>query len=236
MADAPQKTRSANDILRHSVTAGLQAARRNRSPGIALWLFGCAIVAGYFLVPSVHEALNQVAQWKTRGGLWFSAASTALFGGLIPCLIQWMAGRPSRFAATYPLSSTLFWAAKGVEIDLLYRLQAICFGEGSGWSVIVVKTLVDQFVYVPWIGLLNVVLFYWWRDDGWRCDRFRQRLGRYWYREGVVPVLVANWLVWIPAVVLIYCFPVALQLPVQNLILCFWILVLTVLTAPKGGH
>ncbi|MGI9515697.1 MAG: Mpv17/PMP22 family protein [Pirellulaceae bacterium] len=223
---------TSESLFRQAVADGIQAARRNRFAGIALWIFGCAIITGYYFVPAFRELLEQVAEWKIRWGFLFSAISTALFGGLIPALIQMLVKRTqSGDQPHYVLSDTLFWAVKGIEIDLLYRLQAMLFGEGSTWHTVAIKTTVDQFLYVPAFGLVNVILFYLWRESRYDCGLLRRELGPRWYRQRVLPVLIANWTIWIPAVVLIYCFPLALQLPVQNLILCFWILMLKFLTS-----
>jgi len=45
-----------------------------------------------------------------------------------------------------------------------------------------------------------------------------------------LPMLIAGWLVWIPTVMLIYLFPLPLQLPFQNIILCFWSMILLFFT------
>ncbi len=229
--------RSARIVIRTSIAAGWEAAWRNRLAGIALWIFGCAIVAGYYFIPGIHQLLEQVAGIKTRWGLVFSAISTGLFGGLIPSLIQSIPAAAQRTGQpAWLASNTLFWAAKGIEIDLFYRLQALLFGDTVGVSTILLKTAVDQLVYVPTVGLVNVILFFVWRECQYEFEKTRSALGRYWYRQRVLPVLIANWLIWLPAVVLIYCFPLALQLPIQNLILCFWILMLVLLTSnPKQG-
>ena len=46
-----------------------------------------------------------------------------------------------------------------------------------------------------------------------------------------VKVQVACWTVWIPAVTIIYSLPAELQVPMFNLVLCFYTLVLAVLTS-----
>jgi hypothetical protein len=42
-------------------------------------------------------------------------------------------------------------------------------------------------------------------------------------------VVLSNWLVWIPAVSVVYAMPAELQIPLFNLVLCFWVLLLAVL-------
>ena len=42
----------------------------------------------------------------------------------------------------------------------------------------------------------------------------------------LVPVLIANFGVWMPTVSIIYTLPTVLQLPLENLVLCFFTLML----------
>ena len=126
--------------------------------------------------------------------------------------------------------------SKGIEIDWFYRVQSLMFGSNQQFSTVVTKTLVDQIIYVPAFGLVNVVLFVLWRDNDFSCRRFRIALGPNWYARHVLPVLVSNWFVWIPAVLLIYGLPSGLQLPIQNLVLVFWILILTFFTSPAKSN
>lgn len=210
---------------------GVRAARANRIPAMILWLFGIALITNYFLVAPATQLLDSVGELKTRIGLLFSMVSTGLFGGLIPGLIAWLLHRST--TRNEIATSTLFWAYKGLEIDLFYRLQAFLFGDQLDLQTVAVKTLCDQLVMVPLIGVPNVILFYLFREQGYSWSRFRRALGPGWYRNRVLPVLIANWTIWLPAVVMIYCLPLALQLPVQNLILCFWVLILMFFTDRK---
>ena len=47
-----------------------------------------------------------------------------------------------------------------------------------------------------------------------------------WYGRTVLPTMITNTAVWIPAVAIIYALPTALQLPLQNLVLLFFTLLL----------
>ena len=86
--ESPANAVASQLLLKQAVTNGLNAAKKNRLPGIALWLFGSAIIAGYYLVPSIHDYLERVGELKIRWGLGFSAVSTGVCGGLIPSLIR----------------------------------------------------------------------------------------------------------------------------------------------------
>ena len=49
----------------------------------------------------------------------------------------------------------------------------------------------------------------------------------------VVTVLISTWAVWIPMVSIIYAVPSNLQIPLFNIVLCFWSLMLGSLTKEK---
>lgn len=180
----------------------------------------------------IHDLLASIGRVKEIYGWKFSLVSTGVFGGLIPALIAGLLRRNgSEMSLGLIVSSTLLWAYKGVEIDFFYRLQAWLFGTTLDFETIAIKTVCDQLVMVPLFGMVNVVLFYVWRDCGYSVRKLFSKLGPGWYQRLVLPVLIANWVIWIPAVAMIYCLPVSLQLPVQNLILCFWVLILMFFTS-----
>jgi hypothetical protein len=220
--------------LNTALRNGVLAARKNFWAGVILWLFGSAIVGSYYLVPAAREQFDRLAEVKTSWGYVFSFFSTAIFGGVIPSLIAATNnGKTLRRNLFLGVTNTLLWALKGFEIDWFYRVQATLFGNNQAFSTIVTKTFFDQLVYVPVFGLVNVVLFVLWRDNNFSCRRFRAALGPHWYAQHVLPVLISNWCVWIPAVLLIYGLPIGLQLPIQNLVLIFWILILTFFTSSR---
>ncbi len=213
--------------LRLAWQKGKEAAWQNRWPGFWLWLFGVFLIGGYFWLPPIRNALESLGEWKSQLGLLFSIVSTAIFGGLLPVVLPLIVeGKVPKAFVGLLVSNVVFWALKGVEIDLFYRLQAWMFGDKSSFQTIAIKVFIDQVFYAPFIGLFNCVLFYIWRDNGYSLGRTRISLGPNWYVRKVLPPLISNWCVWLPSVIVIYALPLALQLPVQNLILCFWVLVL----------
>ena len=202
--------------------------RRNMIPGLILQVFVVAVVGSYYLFEPVAVAFNRVADFKDTYGFGFSAVSTAMFGGLIPFLVQ--KARP-KYRHLMPTSHVWFfvilWALKGMEVDLLYRCQAMMFGTGKDMVTLVSRTLFDQLIYVPLWGLTSCAIAMTWRqcefDFGKTISVLRQKR---WWTDSLMLMLVPNWLIWIVAVVAIYCLPLALQLPVQNLVLCFWCILL----------
>ena len=164
------------NLIGRSLTKGLSAAKEYRVAGTVLWLFGCVLVFGYYFVPTLHHTLEQLGNLKRQSDFVFASVSTGLFGGFLPSLIIKLASKSSS-TRHYLFSNSLFWAIKGAEIEILYQLQARAFGDQADWSVVALKTCFDQFIYVPTIGIVNVVLFYVWRESRYNCAVFRKRLG-----------------------------------------------------------
>jgi hypothetical protein len=221
---------------------GLQAATANALPGLVLVATAVAILIAYHFLPPVTAVLDRLADWKLRYGFGYSIISTALFGGVLPILVLQLRPTERHRRALHHLPFfAAFWATKGIEIDALYRLQAAMFGEAANVGTILPKVLIDQFIYVPLWAVPSTVLAYLWRDCGYRLPALHRHLGSRWYQVRVIPVLLSNWGVWVPTVAVIYCLQLPLQLPVQNLILCLWAMLVMFLTdesaaaRPAGG-
>jgi hypothetical protein len=199
-------------------------------PGLVLQAASVALVAGYYQVPAVHAALARLSAFREASGVAFSIASTAVFGGLLPFLyVRYGPARGTgarQYVWPQGLCLTAFWAYKGFEVDLWYRIQAHVFGPGHDVSTIALKALVDQFGYCPAFAVPVTAAVYQAVDAGtdWRTWVADLRSPR-WYRRRVLPVLISNLGVWVPAVAVIYALPTPFQLPLQNVVLCFYTLV-----------
>ncbi len=211
----------------HPVRQGLDAARANLLPGAVIWIIGLAILLGYYFHPPTTAALEWVADRKRDWGFAFSIVSTATFGGLLPVLIQQVAPAAGHRAPLRHLPFyLLFWAYRGFETDLFYRLQSWAFGDDLTFGTVASKVLVDQAVAVPLWFVPLMTVAYVWREARFDFAETRRRLGKRWYRERAVPVLITNTALWVPTVAMLYSLPPALQLPFQNLVLCLWVLIL----------
>lgn len=216
-----------------------EAFYKNRYAALILWAFGIGVVASYFSIPWVQFHFQTVGAWKSELGWAFSAISTGIFGGVGPIVFERLVTRPktsfsfSAFVA-YAVSNFLFWAVKGVEIDFWYQFQGILWGNEPGLGVIAGKTFLDQFVYVPVFGIVNAIWFYRWRDANYRLGSHPFTPSWTWYKKNVIAILVSNWFVWVPSVVMIYCLPINLQLPIQNLILCLWVMMLSLMAKEEA--
>lgn len=218
----------------HPVRDGLAAARQNLVPGLVLQAFALAIVLLYYFVPATSPFFQSLADAKATGGFVYSALATALFGGLIPFVYLKLNpatrdSTPWLFLGFY----LAFWAYRGVEVDALYRVQAWLFGEGNSASTIVPKVLVDQLVYnTLWAVPLQIVAYHF-MNQRYSSRAFAGYDWKAFFLQKVPTAIISTWGVWIPMVTIIYCLPSALQIPLFNIALCFWVLLLTALTRPQ---
>jgi hypothetical protein len=232
MSGASAASPTFNDAWR----AGLHGARANLLPGLALQAGALALVLAYYWHPPTRDLLGRLAVWRIETGFTFSIVSTAFFGGLLPLLYFWSrAATRTRFNGLQALALVAFWAYKGIEVDLWYRFMAWCFGEGVDVRTIVLKSFFDQFVFCPFFAVVVTVLAYEWIETRFdhRAVLADVRAGGWYWRRGL-GVLVSSFGIWLPAVGIIYALPTPLQLPLQNLVLCFYTLLVAHLTARKA--
>jgi hypothetical protein len=217
------------------LAAGMAGMKQNALPGLALWLLAILLVVADRLMPSAHAAFQGVGTWKSRYGFAFSATTTAFFGGVVPFLVLLVSGRIRRDRLAAELMFyTLFWAYKGVEVDLFYRLQSHLFGDHAAAGTIVRKVLVDQLVYNPLWAAPTSALAFLWKESAFSWQAMKSKLGLDFLAFSVPVTLMSTWAVWIPAVAIIYCLPSPLQIPLFNLVLCFWVLVLSFISGKRA--
>ncbi len=210
------------------------ALKQNLIPGLCLQAFALALAFAYFKWPAVAPTFNYFADLKVSYGWGYALLSTALFGGLIPFCYLWLTGNVREPALPIMLFYVLFWAYKGIEVDILYSAQAVWFGLGTDWPTLIKKTAVDQLVYGTLWAAPSMAIGYAWKEAGFNFVRLRARLNREFFFVQIPTTLVSNWLIWTPAVLIIYSMPPALQIPLFNLVLCFFVLLLTTISQRKS--
>lgn len=209
--------------------AGLHGAQALFRPGLVLQAVALGLVLAYYFVPAAHGHYDRLAAWRTAGGFAFSGLASALCGGVLPFL--YLRLNPSTRAANpWPLMLFFagFWAWKGAEVDLWYRILSWLYGDGTGAGTIVRKMFSDQFGFNLFYAAPVGVAIFAWKDAGFRWAPVAAdlRAGRWYYRR-VFPVLLTTWSLWIPVVCCVYALPPALQVPLFNVVLCFWSLLFT---------
>jgi hypothetical protein len=222
----PAGVAAASDSPEAPWRSGLRGARANLVPGLVLQLSALALVVTYYRHAPTHDLLTRLAVWRDHAGVGVAIGSTAFFGGLLPFL--YLRSRPAtrfRYNGKQGAAIIAFWAYKGFEVDLFYRLLARWVGPGHELTTLLTKMFLDQFVYCPFFAVPVTVLVYEWVEEHFHCAPMRADLrAGAWYRRHALPVLISNLGVWLPAVAIIYSLPTPLQLPLQNLVLCFFTL------------
>jgi len=216
--------------------AGLHSAKATLKPGLLLVAAAVGVVVAYYHNAAVHDWLEAVASVRQRGGFVFAAGMMMLFAGVLPFLYLRL---DPLTAASHPWSHLVFfgvfWAYKGVEVDLLYRGLTAVFGPGHDWLTVGKKMLFDQLVYNALFAAPYGVLLYAWKDTGFRWTAPLADLRKSgWYYRRILPVMIAVWAVWIPAVCCIYALPLALQIPFNCVINCFWVILFSHITGRQN--
>jgi hypothetical protein len=127
------------------------------------------------------------------------------------------------------------WGIDGILVDLMYRLNAVWFGDVTTVWVVTAKILVDQLGYNPFFAAPAEVLVYEWKNDRFSWKSARRAFTWEHYRDKIVPTLLATWAVWGPLMAIIYSLPFALQFPLFSIALTFWVLLLTYMTNRFAG-
>lgn len=216
--------------------AGLRAARANVLPGLLVQGAMLAVLLGYYLHPPTRVVLEELAQVKQRWGYLYSGLAAVVAGAVVPELLR--VGVFQRFRLERRNWSNLifaipFWGGMGLMVDYLYRCQVVWFGDEAIPSVVIPQVLVDQFLFGPLISAPLTVLLYDWKNNGYRMRREFFRRG--YYRESILPTLVAIWGVWIPIVTVLYTLPVTVQTPLFSLALSMWVMLYTWMSEERGA-
>lgn len=211
-------------------TSIFNALRKNLLPGVVLQCFAAIIMGLYFLIPSLQPYYEIFGELKETYGFGYSFVATALFGGLIPFLYLLINKQLSQVnMMAIALFYILFWGLKGMEVDLFYRYQAAWFGSGNDLPTLATKVAVDQFIYSALWAAPSITLSYLWMEQGFSFSRWNRALDKQFFSMTLPTVIFSNWMVWIPAVSIVYAMPSQLQIPLFNLVLCFWVLLLAIL-------
>ncbi|MBL8026216.1 MAG: hypothetical protein JNL74_07385 [Fibrobacteres bacterium] len=221
-------------MISDSVNKTIKAVKANSKAAILLWLFAAAILLCYYKVTALRPYFDIISFYKLKLGFLFSMASTALFGALIPEVLKKVTGtRDGTESVKKTLYLTAVWAYKGLEVDALYRFQAYLFGSGNEMTVLLKKLAVDQLVYVPIWAVPSLVAMLLLPELNFNFKNWKSIISNGYYKTKVLPVMIPNWCIWAPSALMIYALPTSLQILMQNLVLCFWVLIFTFMIRPK---
>ena len=212
-------------------TRPLAAARANLVPGLILQAFALLAIFAYYRHAPTRAALDRVADFKSQTGFLYSFFATAFFGGLIPYLYLRLHPATRPFTPrSHGIFMLLFWGLRGMEVDLFYRFQSRLWGDAVDFFTVTAKVVTDLFVYCPVWAAWTTLLLFQWKESGFDFGAMRRLDKAAFLKENLLTALCATWIVWLPAVAVIYSLPPALQIPLFNIVLCFFSLLYATLT------
>jgi hypothetical protein len=218
---------------------GGRAAWLNLPAMAALQTAMAVVVTIYYCWPPGSAILSRYAAWQHSGGVLFAAIATALAGGVLSefSIVYFQnGGRWTLASAENMAFKWAFFFVSGAIVYEFYGWQAVWWGQGAAWSVLVPKVLLDQFGYtVFWSTPFNAILLRW-QILGYSFRRLRAELNRNFVTERMLPLLVTNWLFWLPGVCLIYAMPTNLQSPLFIFATAIWGLLLPAVMRQEGSE
>ena len=216
--------------IRTASLKGLRAARANLMPGLLLQAVMLCFLSAYLLHDGTRAFFTKVGEVREEVSYAFSIVTYIISGAVLPealRIVFFQKGRPTlsnlwSIAKTAPL-----WAGLGILVDFFYRCQNEWFGTGNAWQIIMLKVLVDQFVFSPFLSNPTTNAYLTLCTSGVNTKALKEIFSWDFVTEKILPTQIAGWSVWIPGVCLVYFMPPLLQLPTAVLIQCFWVLLLT---------
>ena len=222
------------DVERQSpLKIGWEAVKVNVVPMVVLWVTATFLVIAYYTIPAVTTALEPMLRWQKESGYMAAALNRAVFYGLLPGAFQILLRtiRPKRPFVTISAQS-LWCAAFGVLTDALYRTMSALFGDGTDIVTLVVKTLINQFVWTAFVGAPANATFYFWVARDFSIFRTCVEWPHDFVHGVVLPNLLSNWCVWIPVNMAVFSLPLPLQVQVSGMVGSFW----TLMCIQIGAH
>ncbi|MCW1887646.1 hypothetical protein OKA04_23110 [Luteolibacter flavescens] len=203
--------------------AGLRAVRANVLPGLLVQGAMVTLLVLYYFHPPARGFFLRLAETKAAWGFGYSILAAAIAGAVVPELLRIVINQRGRLQAKNfreLLFTIPFWGGMGFVVDVFYRGQALWFGDEPIASVVIPQVLVDQFLYNPLFAAPVTVWLFAWKNRGYRMSR--EFFTASYYRDHVVPALLATWGVWIPVVTVLYLLPEPVQIPLFSLALSLW--------------
>lgn len=217
--------------LRQLIAPSIVALRRVWVPFVLLLLCGVGFVVSYYYVPAVARVCESIAALKLRFGYGFSAVGGIVAGVIVPELFKRVTLPGHRILPRLGeiVMDAPYFIFMAVLVDGLYRALGMLLGTQVDVQTVLLKTLVDQFLFTPTLGTAIAAVYFPLRKCGWNFRQVFGGFGPRWYVRTVMPILLPAWVFWIPAVALTYSLPSLLQMPFSLSATAAWSLLLVVI-------
>jgi hypothetical protein len=192
---------------------------------LALLSAMACMLAIYYFWPAGSAILSKYGAWQQAGGLIRTGLVAGFAGGILSELSLVYVRDHGRWNSTHVenivFRSILFFFS-GMMVGEFYIYQAYWFGDGLSWRILLPKILVDQCVYTIIWSTPFYALTFRWQALRYSASRLWRELNWNFVEHRMLPVLVTNWMFWIPGVTLVYSMPLALQMPLNIFATAIW--------------
>lgn len=193
------------------------------------------IVFSYYCWSTAASFLSSVGKWVHAGGLFRTGLAAGFAGGILSEVSLVYLGHRGQWNPMH-VENMVFrfcvFFVSGIIVAIFYGWQAIWFGEGTSWRVLLPKVLVDQLIYSTfWSTPYQSILFRW-QTLRYSAPRLWSELDGTFIIQRMLPVLITNWMFWFPGVALVYSMPTILQMPLNIFATAIWSLLLAGLAKP----
>jgi len=195
------------------VRQGWRAAIGNLPSILAIEAVIGAVVALYYLWPPFGAVLSSYARWQTVGGPFSNGLANSAAGVLSELSLVYFQqrGRWTKANLENVIFKIVLFYISGFIVYEFYRYQAIWWGDKATLSVIVPKVIVDQFGYTVIFSSPYFALATRWQALRYSGAKLWNEMRGGFLTERLLPVLVTNWMFWIPTISFIYAMPFLLQ-------------------------
>jgi len=202
----------------------------------ALLVAMSSVVAIYYCWPAGAAFLSGYAAWQHGGGILRAGLMAGVAGGILSelCVVYVMdKGRWNRSHLENMVFRFVVFSMGGLVVYEFYEWQAIWFGDGLSWRILLPKILVDQFIFSVFWSTAYQTLTFRWQALRYSSSRLWRELNWNFVVDRMLPVLVTNWMFWIPGVTLVYSMPLILQMPINIFATAMWSILLAGVSQAK---
>jgi len=229
--------RPLRSALEEAFTKGIKSAAQNWTTMAALLAAMAGLVVIYYLWPPGAAILSWYAAWQHAGGIVRTGLAAGFAGGILSELSLVCLRDRGRFNGAHFENMAFRFAVfflSGMIVSVFYDYQAVWFGNGTSWRVLLPKVLVDQFIFSVFWSTTYQTLTFRWQTLRYSVPRLWSELDGNFVIKRMLPVLVTNWMFWIPGVTLVYAMPLRLQMPLSIFATAMWSILLAGLAKPTG--
>ncbi len=195
------------------------------------------LVVTYYCWPAGAAFLSWYGAWQQAGGILRIGLAAGFAGGILSELCLIYIRDRGRWTLTH-LDNMAFrffvFSFGGMIVAEFYVWQAIWFGNGVSWRILLPKVLVDQFIFSVFWSTPYQSMTFRWQTLRYSFPKLWSELDRDFVLDRMLPVVVTNWMFWLPGVTLVYSMPLILQMPLNIFATAMWSLLLAGLS--KHSH